>query len=54
MKIDDVTHIEETNDFSEVNRLLSKGYKILKIFHQSKETQDGRSSEPIYVMGKKE
>jgi len=54
MKLDEITHVEQTNNLIEVNRLLEKGYKILKIFHQQIETQDGRSSEPVYVMGKKE
>ena len=54
MKLDEVTHIEQTNNLIEVNRLLSKGYKILKIFHQQTESQNGRSSEPVYVLGKKE
>ena len=54
MKLDEVTHIEQTNNLIEVNRLLQKGYKILKIFHQQTESQNGRSSEPVYVLGKKE
>ena len=55
MKLDEVTHIEQSNNFIEVNKLLERGYKILKIFHQQIETQDGRgSSEPLYVLGKKE
>jgi len=54
MKLEEVTRIEQTNNLIEVNRLLEKGYKILKIFHQHIETQDGRSSEPVYVLGKKE
>ena len=55
MKLDEVSHIEQTNNFVEVNKLLEKGYCILKIFHQQIETQNGHgSSEPVYVLGKKE
>jgi len=54
MKIDEVNRIEQTNSFLEVNKLLEKGYVILKIFHQQTETTVGKSSEPVYVLGKKE
>lgn len=51
MKLDDVTKVKQTNNENEVNDLLAKGYRILKILSNRISTPMGDEIKPIYILG---
>ena len=51
MKLEEVSQIKETNSLEEVNKHLSQGYKLIKIFNQREETHDGITTNVVYVLG---
>jgi len=53
MKLDEITKIKETKNENEVNELLAKGYRIVKIFNSRSTTSDGEEIHPIYILGLK-
>jgi len=52
MKLEEINKIEQETNIDVVNDLLNKGYRIIKVFHQHVETQDGVQSYPVYILGK--
>jgi len=54
MKLNEVVKVEQTADKGEVNDLLAKGYRILKIFSTKVTTDAGEFVQPCYVLGLKQ
>jgi hypothetical protein len=51
MKTDEITKIAQTNHPDKANELLSKGWKILKIFSTKTKYGDQETIEPCFVLG---
>jgi len=53
MKLDEINKIEQTHNKDEVNELLAKGYKIVKIFSTKIKNDDFDEIKPCYILGLK-
>ena len=53
MKLDEVTQLKQTYDEVEVNELLAKGFKIIKIFSTKVKNEDFDEVKPCYILGLK-
>ena len=52
MQIGDIEKVKETYDVSETNRLLSKGYCLVRILQTRRTTNSDEIVRPIYILGK--
>lgn len=51
MKIDEITKIEQSFEKEQVNELLAKGYRIIKIFSSKIRTEEIEEIKPIFILG---
>lgn len=51
MRMEEITNVKQTKNVDEVNELLAKGYKIVKILSSKSSTGGGEEIIPIYILG---
>lgn len=51
MKLEEINKIKQTYDAREVNELLARGYRIIKIFSTKQKTEDSDEVKPCYILG---
>jgi len=51
MKLESVTKIKQSYNEEEINELLAKGYRIIKIFSTKIQTQEIEEVKPCYILG---
>ena len=52
MKLDEVTKVAQVTNVNEVNELLAKGYRIIKIFSTKTNDEQGLETiKPTYIVG---
>ena len=51
MKLEEITQIEMSTEKAEINRLLSQGYRILKILSTKSVSGDREMVVPTFILG---
>jgi len=51
MKLEEINSLKQVYEENEVNELLAKGYRLIKIFSTKAKKEDSDEVKPCYVLG---